>query len=169
MKVILNRDVTTEECHWLEEDISKGTVMYVYNGYTYGCIQPSGTACTMVDGETPFMEIPNDAISRVLTEEDKLAEDKSMADSQTAEQPFIEITKIDSATGEPHKNGIEKGYVNRGIMVSRPSIGNNFLVSGIGGYFRTSRVVEILTDDIKSGTFKTGNSVYQWKVLVEAN
>lgn len=160
MKVILNRDVTTTECHWLEEDIKKGTELFIYDGYTYGCIQPSGTACSLVEGETPFFEVPTDAI------QDHVANDEA-TENDTDDQPFVEVEKLDSVTGEPHPNGIEKGYIKRGAMIKRPTVGESFLVSRIGGYFRTSTVQEVLEDTAQGGKFKTSNSVYKWGLVHE--
>lgn len=60
MKV--NRDVTPEECFWLDETVKEGTSVFLYDGYTYGCITDQGTAITLVKGQTPFFELPNDAL-----------------------------------------------------------------------------------------------------------
>jgi len=64
-QVILSRDITTIECGWLDRDFKKGEVIYRYTGPTYGCIGPNGTACTLEYGETPFFEIPLDAIDHI--------------------------------------------------------------------------------------------------------
>jgi hypothetical protein len=60
--VILDRDVTRDECHWLERDFKAGEQLYIYYGYTYGCISHKGIACTETEGFTPFFEIPRDAL-----------------------------------------------------------------------------------------------------------
>ena len=65
MKFTTTREVTRKECHWLREDIPEGTTLYKFTGATYGVIG-DGIAMTM-DGDTPFFEIPRDAI--VLDEE----------------------------------------------------------------------------------------------------
>ena len=65
MKYILNRDVTTDECPWLEETIAKGMPVTRYTGPTYGCIDVyNGVAVTMseVSNETPFFELPYSAL-----------------------------------------------------------------------------------------------------------
>jgi hypothetical protein len=62
MKYEVIRDVTVSECHWLKDDVKKGTVVYEYNGYTYGCVSPGGVACTLQKGQTPFFELPYDSI-----------------------------------------------------------------------------------------------------------
>jgi len=36
--------------------------VYEYSGATYGCISWHGTAFTLVEGETPFFELPNNAV-----------------------------------------------------------------------------------------------------------
>jgi hypothetical protein len=50
---------------WLTEDIPKGTVLYEFTGVTYGCISPDGIACSVYEGENPFMEIPIDALEEI--------------------------------------------------------------------------------------------------------
>lgn len=61
LKVKLNRTITMKECPWLDRDFAVGEELFTYTGATYGCISPSGTALSL-DGETPFFEIPVDAI-----------------------------------------------------------------------------------------------------------
>jgi len=61
MILILTRDVTVEECPWLERDFHEGELVFKYTGYTYGCCTYTGIACSL-DGDTPFFELPNDAI-----------------------------------------------------------------------------------------------------------
>lgn len=58
---ILNRNVTQNECLWLENNLMKGTKVYEYLGCTYGCIG-DGEAVSLEPDQTPFMEIPLDAI-----------------------------------------------------------------------------------------------------------
>ena len=62
MKYQLIRKVTVKECHWLDEDIEKGTEVYKYRNHTYGCISSLGVACTMEEGKTPFFELPLDSV-----------------------------------------------------------------------------------------------------------
>lgn len=62
--LVLNRDVTVEECPWLDADLIAGTVVWSYDGYTYGCVRPSGIAVTAKAAETPFFEVPEDAIGK---------------------------------------------------------------------------------------------------------
>ena len=63
MQYELARDVTKEECHWLKEDVKKGTIVYEYSGHTYGCIGPHGIAVSS-DGDIPFFELPYDALMK---------------------------------------------------------------------------------------------------------
>lgn len=58
----VTRDVTKDECFWLEKTIKQGTLVYKYNGYTYGCISYSGIAVTLKENKLPFIEIPCNAI-----------------------------------------------------------------------------------------------------------
>lgn len=62
--MIINRKITKEECHWLDEDIEEGTIVYEFLGCTYGCITNSGIAVTLdINGGYPFFEVPIDSIS----------------------------------------------------------------------------------------------------------
>ena len=65
MKYRLKRDLTNQEKVVADENLKKGDVIYRYPSCTYGCISPSGTACTLVLGVTPFFEVPMDAIEKV--------------------------------------------------------------------------------------------------------
>lgn len=58
----LTRDVTKKECNWLDRKFKKGELVYSYSGATYGCISYNGSAFTLVEGETPFFELPDDAV-----------------------------------------------------------------------------------------------------------
>ena len=64
-KCKLIRDVTMDECKWLQQDFKKGDTIYRYNGCTYGCISPDGSAFTLVKDEEPFFELPNDAVRSI--------------------------------------------------------------------------------------------------------
>jgi hypothetical protein len=56
------RDLSIDECFWLEEPIPKGTIVFEFNGNTYGCISPNGIAVSMKPNENPFFEVPLSAI-----------------------------------------------------------------------------------------------------------
>ena len=59
--VVLTRDVTTQECQWLENDLIAGERFHVYTGNTFGCISPEGLAVQRLgeeDESSPFMELP---------------------------------------------------------------------------------------------------------------
>jgi hypothetical protein len=59
----LSRDVTPDECHWLQRDYKAGERVYRCNRATYGAIGWRGTACTLSpDGDYPFFELPTDAL-----------------------------------------------------------------------------------------------------------
>lgn len=62
MKYIVSRNVTKEECSWLEENIEEGTDVFSYNGCTYGCISHSGIAVSLIENEGPFFELPKNAL-----------------------------------------------------------------------------------------------------------
>lgn len=62
---IVTRDVTPEECPWLDEPFTEGELVFPSKGYTYGAIGPSGVAVSRRQGEHPFIEIPLDAVRLV--------------------------------------------------------------------------------------------------------
>lgn len=66
----VNRDVTKKECSWLEDTIEKGTLVFEYNGHTYGCISPDGMAVTLQMNTTPFFELPKNTLEFDLHESD---------------------------------------------------------------------------------------------------
>jgi hypothetical protein len=59
---LLIRDVTKEECPWLPRDFFAGQIVYEYYGYCHGVISPTGTACTLVEKETPCYEFPTNSL-----------------------------------------------------------------------------------------------------------
>jgi len=72
MKYIVNRDVTTKECHWLNEDIKNGTFVYKFHGHTYSCIGPDGIAVTLSsEGDNPFFELPYNSLSEIKEKGEK--------------------------------------------------------------------------------------------------
>lgn len=56
------RDVTMQECRWLNADVPAGTKVYRWTGPTYGCISDEGIAVTLVRGREPFLELPRRAL-----------------------------------------------------------------------------------------------------------
>jgi len=65
-KFQLTRDVTKKECDWLDRDYKKGEIVYEYPLYTYGRISNEGVACSDKDSESPFFELPADALIEIL-------------------------------------------------------------------------------------------------------
>ena len=63
-ELILIREVTPDECNWLSRTYAEGEKVFGYFGHTYGCIA-NGVACTEEDGETPFFELPTNAVEKV--------------------------------------------------------------------------------------------------------
>lgn len=65
-KFRLTRDVLIKECHWLRRDYKEGEIVYEYPLYTYGCInEETGIACSEKDSESPFFELPKDALIEI--------------------------------------------------------------------------------------------------------
>ena len=60
--LILTRDVTQMECPWLDRGLKAGETVWSYHGCTYGCVTPSGIAVSAKAAETPFFEVPADAV-----------------------------------------------------------------------------------------------------------
>lgn len=61
-KYKITRNLTQDECPWLDEKIGQGSTMYSFHGCTYGSIG-DGVALTFdSSGGNPFIEIPFDAI-----------------------------------------------------------------------------------------------------------
>jgi hypothetical protein len=60
VKLRLTRDVTPDECDWLDRTWSEGDIVLQFFGATYGCVTGSGIACSYGDG--PFFELPADAL-----------------------------------------------------------------------------------------------------------
>lgn len=62
MMRVLTRDVTQRECPWLERDMTVGETVWTYSGLTYGAVSPTGIPVTANPDETPFFELPADAL-----------------------------------------------------------------------------------------------------------
>ena len=61
---IVTRNVTKDECKWLNQDILAGKVLFKFDKYDYGCTGPTGIACTHSPyGDYPFFELPKNAIT----------------------------------------------------------------------------------------------------------
>lgn len=57
------RNVTPEECPWLDATVPRGSVVYQCWKHDFGCVTPSGTACTHdPQGDYPFFELPTNAL-----------------------------------------------------------------------------------------------------------
>ena len=65
--VCLARDVTPEECRWLDRRFTAGERFRVYRGHTYGVISPGGVAVQHEDDpdDAPFVELPASALRNV--------------------------------------------------------------------------------------------------------
>jgi hypothetical protein len=64
----LKRAITHKNCPWLDptDNFAKDEIVYSYDGVTYGCISDSGEAFTREPGETPFFELPRNAVERII-------------------------------------------------------------------------------------------------------
>ena len=64
-KFQLTRNVTLNECSWLDRDYKKGEIVFEYPLYTYGCVSNNGVACSDKDSVSPFFELPKDALKEI--------------------------------------------------------------------------------------------------------
>mmetsp|Transcript_23742 Transcript_23742/g.43430 ORF Transcript_23742/g.43430 Transcript_23742/m.43430 type:complete len:253 (+) Transcript_23742:51-809(+) len=58
----LARTVTKDECSWLDEELPKGSIVYLFRGHTYGLIGNTGVAVSKINGAEEFFEVPVDAL-----------------------------------------------------------------------------------------------------------
>jgi hypothetical protein len=65
MKYKITRELKKSEYRWLDQDIPKGTVVFSYEGCTYGCISDRGQAVTLKENTNPFYEVPKDALENI--------------------------------------------------------------------------------------------------------
>lgn len=70
---------------------------------------------------------------------------------------IVRITKLKEVENPRHPNNIPEGFEKEGPMIVPPEVGERFYV----GSLSTSPVQEILS----GSTFRTLNSVYEWKVI----
>jgi hypothetical protein len=60
---LVTRNITRTECPWLDEEVPKETLVWLYNGPTYDCISDSGTAVALHKPDSNFwVEIPKNAV-----------------------------------------------------------------------------------------------------------
>ena len=64
-KFRLKRNILKEECSWLDRDFHEGEIVFEYPLYTYGCIGKNGEACSEKEWESPFFELPKDALETI--------------------------------------------------------------------------------------------------------
>lgn len=62
VKGMIVRELTLVECPWLDWRINPGRTVFKYSGCTYGCISEEGIAVSDKSDETPFYEVPFDAV-----------------------------------------------------------------------------------------------------------
>eukprot|EP00658_Telonema_sp_P-2_P019261 TRINITY_DN17585_c0_g1_i4.p2 TRINITY_DN17585_c0_g1~~TRINITY_DN17585_c0_g1_i4.p2 ORF type:complete len:164 (+),score=38.35 TRINITY_DN17585_c0_g1_i4:249-740(+) len=53
------------------EGLAVGTIVHAWQGHTYGVISPAGVPVSMVEGETPFFEVPATALEVLHPEEEE--------------------------------------------------------------------------------------------------
>ncbi len=65
MKYRVIRELTKLEKYGATDRISKGDIVYRFDGCTYGCIG-DGIACSRKLGENPFFEMPKDSLEQIV-------------------------------------------------------------------------------------------------------
>lgn len=61
-EMTINRELSEGE-NYSGRALKQGETVYLYHGCTYGCITSRGAAVTFVEDETPFFEVPEDALT----------------------------------------------------------------------------------------------------------
>ena len=59
----LTRDVTKQECSWLDKDYKKGDIVFEYPLYVD--VSDKGIACSDQDSESPWYELPKNALLEI--------------------------------------------------------------------------------------------------------
>ena len=73
---------------------------------------------------------------------------------------LIEITKLsDDVFDGEHPNGIQAGYVKRGVVYEDPEPGSSFIL--VNGFYTSN----VKSWDPETGILKTKNSTYKIEVL----
>lgn len=92
----LTRDITQEECHWINRDYKKGEVFYPSTEFHYGCVSSTGIFCMESSDNPRHVEIPKDALnlSQVLLDQFKVIDGMPIkltliSDLKVEEFPFI--------------------------------------------------------------------------------
>ena len=60
----VTRDVTVDECPWLDNTVTEGTTVYEFHNATYGCVNEFA-ACLDPEGDYPFFELPYSAVEKI--------------------------------------------------------------------------------------------------------
>jgi len=60
---IIIRQVTKDECNWLDKIFDEGEIVYLYTGATYKCIGDSGLAFALTANKGPFFQLPKNAVA----------------------------------------------------------------------------------------------------------
>jgi hypothetical protein len=68
MKLRMTRTIDEREQPWMADEyatvkmVEEGSVVYEYTACTYGCISSDGIAVSFEPGQTPFFQVPRDAV-----------------------------------------------------------------------------------------------------------
>ena len=76
MKLKLIRNVTKEECSWLDKTFEKDDEVFQYYGCTYGCISNYGVACSIEKDKEPFFELPLNSVLALRDKNNRVIDDR---------------------------------------------------------------------------------------------
>lgn len=62
MKYVVIRDVTNEECYWLEDTIKKGTIVYLAYDVYNACVE--GIPVSLKKTLKPYFELPTSSLEK---------------------------------------------------------------------------------------------------------
>lgn len=65
-KYILTKNINQSDFAHLKRSFSKGEIVYLFEGPTYGCISKNGKAFSETYNENPFFELPIDSVELVI-------------------------------------------------------------------------------------------------------
>jgi hypothetical protein len=71
MKLRVTRTIDEREQPWMADEdapvksVPQGAIVYAYGGCTYGCISEAGIAVSFEPEQTPFFQVPRDAVEPI--------------------------------------------------------------------------------------------------------
>ena len=95
------RNVGIEECHWLQQPVLQGEIVYSYHGPTYGCVGPGVAVTRSATGGVPFFELPGEVLKRIDADvlpftkrKDKRGKERLVIDDVLVKYPGVNALTI---------------------------------------------------------------------------